>query len=259
MTQVEAWSGRTIQSLSQSDAKVFPVPRRRKWNGLMRTLLTIIALMTILAASAGAGTIYEIRTGQLRAGSVVDIEDAVVTAVQANSFCVTELPAGPYTAIWVYMGTTPSVVSGDVVTLKGLVRDAFGRSELSLRWPQDAGVTVTGTGEVPDIQLTTTDIAADPEAWESALITITDGMIVQELLDRGQWRAISVETSLDVFFDDYFYDYATVDVGDCYNNAYGLYTWHDGGWVFKVLSAALTDCTVANEELSFGQVKAIYR
>lgn len=221
--------------------------------------LTVFALLIVLAVSASAGTIYDIRTGVLRTGDVVEIDGAIVTAVQNSSFCVTELPAGPYAAIWVYCGTTPTVVSGDKVDLKGLVRDAFGRSEINLRWPADAGVAVTGSAVVPDLQLTTAEIAADPEAWESALITITDGMIVQELLERGQWRATSVETSLDVVFDDYFYDFATVDQGDCYNNAFGLYTWHDGAWVFKVLSAALTDCTVRNEILSFGELKAIYR
>jgi len=224
----------------------------------MRSLI-VFMLLAVMAVSATAGTIFDIRTDSGRVGDVVEIEDAIVTAVQNNSFCVTELPAGPYTAIWIYLGSTPTVVMGDRVDLKGLVRDAFGRAEISLRWPADAGVTVTGQGPVPDIQLTTTDIMVDPEAWESALITITDGMIVQEMLPRGQWRAISVETSLDVIFDDYFFDFATVDLGDCYNNAFGLYTWHDGAWIFKMLSVALIDCTIANEHLTFGEMKAIYR
>ncbi len=222
-------------------------------------LFMIVGLLAVMAVSAMAGTIYDIRTGLLRIGDVVEIEDVVVTAVQSNSFCVTELPAGPYTSIWVYQGTTPSVDMGDRVTLKGHYRDVFGRSEINLRWPVDAGAIVTGIGAVPDIQLTTTEIMADPEAWESALITITDGMIVHEILSRGQWRSTSVETSLDVIFDDYFFDFATVDLGDCYNNAFGLYTWHDGAYVFKVLSVALTDCTIANENVSFGEMKAIYR
>jgi hypothetical protein len=224
----------------------------------MRSLIVVL-LLTVLAVSASAGTIFDIRTDSGRVGDVVEVEGAIVTAVQNNSFCVTELPAGLYTAIWVYQGSTPMVVSGDKVDLKGLVRDAFGRAEISLRWPGDAGVTVTGQGPVPDIQLTTTELMADPEAWESALITITDGMIVQELLPRGQWRATSVETSLDVIFDDYFFDFATVDLGDCYNNAFGLFSWYDGAWIFKVLSVALIDCTIANEQLTFGEMKAIYR
>ncbi len=225
---------------------------------MMRSLFVFV-LLTVLAVSATAGPIFDIRTQAGRVGDVVEIKDAIVTAVQNSSFCVTELPAGPYTAIWIYQGSTPTVVMGDKVNIKGLVRDAFGRAEISLCWPDGAGVLVTGQGPVPDIQLTTTGIMVDPEAWESALITITDGMIVQELLPRGQWRATSVETSIDVIFDDYFYDFATVDLGDCYNSAYGLYTWHDGARVFKVLSAALIDCTIANEHLTFGEMKAIYR
>ncbi|MBU0742471.1 hypothetical protein KKG45_06570 [bacterium] len=225
----------------------------------MKRFVTICGLSVLTAVSAAAGTIHDIRTGQVPRGTVVEVDGAVVTAVQNGSFSVTELPAGPYRAIWVFLGSEPAVSAGDVVDLKGFYRDNFGRDEINLLWPPDAGVVVTGSAPLPDIQLTTTEIAADPAAWVSAMITITDGMIVMEMQLRGQWRATSVETSLDVVFDDYFYDFATVGLGDCYNNGFGLYTWHDGAYVFKVLSVALIDCTIANEALSFGQLKVIYR
>ena len=225
----------------------------------MIRLVIICGLSVLLAVSAVAGTIHDIRTGLVPRGSVVEIDGAVVTAVQNNSFSVTELPGGPYMAIWIFLGSTPTVSVGDEVALKGFYRDNFGRDEINLLWPSDAGVTVTGNMPIPDIQLTTTEIMADPEAWVSAMITISDGMIVQEMLPKGQWRATSVENSLDVIFDDYFYDFATVELGDCYNYGFGLYTRHDGAYVFKVLTVALTDCTIANERLSFGQMKVIYR
>ena len=221
--------------------------------------MIISVLLVLLAGSAVAGTIHDIRTGLEPRGSVVVVDGAVVTAVQNSSFSVTELPAGPYTSIWIYLGSTPTVSAGDVVDLKGFYRDNFGRDEINLLWPYDADVTVTGNAPIPDIPLTTTEIIADPEAWMSALITISDGMIVQEMLPHGQWRATSVETGLDVVFDDYFYDFATVELGDCYNNGFGLFTWHAGAYVFKVLSVALIDCTIANETLSFGEMKTIYR
>ncbi len=225
----------------------------------MTRIAIILSLSILLAVSAAAGTIHDIRTGLVPRGSLVEVEGALVTTVQGNSFTVTELPAGPYTGIWVYLGSAPSVNAGDVVNIRGFYRDNFGRDEINMRWPSDAGATVTGSAPLPDIQLTTSQIVADPQAWVSSLITITDGVIVMEMLPRGQWRGTSVETSLDVVFDDYFFDYATVDLGDCYNNAHGLFTWHDGAYVFKVLSVALTDCTIANESLSFGQVKVLYR
>lgn len=220
----------------------------------------IVALLFLgLAASAQGGTIHDIRTGVIPAGTVVEITGAVVTAVQAQSFTCTEIPAGPYTAIWVYVGDAPALAAGDVVDIKGLVRDYNDRSEVNLLYPSDATYTKTGTAPVPDIQLTTTQLTADPEAWESHVLTVTDGLIVQELLPDGMWSAISYETGILMIFDDYFFDYATVSVGDCYNNAYGEYQWYHSMWVLKVLSVAPTDCTVPTEPMSFGDVKAMYR
>jgi len=207
----------------------------------MKRTVCIGLLLVLTAVSAAAGTIHDIRTGLVPRGAVVEVADAIVTAVQNNSFTVSEMPAGPYRAIWVYVGATPDVSVGDLIDLRGFYRDNFGRDEINLRWPADAGVVVTGGAPLPNIALTSDELAADPEAWVSALITISDGMIVQEILERGQWRATSVETSLEITFDDYFFDVATVELGDCYNNGYGLFTWHDGGYVFKVLSVALTE------------------
>ncbi len=225
---------------------------------MLKSMIASLTLL-LLAAAAQAGVIHDVRTGLVAEGTTIVVSGAVVTAVQAKSFTVTELPAGPYAAIWVYEGTEPAVAVGDVVDIKGFYRDNNGRAELNLLYPADAGVTVTGSAPVPDLQLATTELMADPEAWESAVVTITDGMIVQELLSNGQWRAQSVETGLDVIFDDYFFDYHTVALGDCYNNAYGMFTWLLDKYVFKVMSVAMTDCTVANDEVSFGQIKALYR
>jgi len=224
----------------------------------MRNLMTVMMVLLIASVAMG-GTILDIREGRIAPGSVVEVTGAVVTAVQNNSFTVTELPAGPYTAIWVYEGVTPSISVGDVVDIKGLVRDNSGRCEINLLYPSDAGYTVTGITAVPEIFLTTLDLLADHEAWESHVVTITDGMIVQEILADGQWLAVSVETELPIVFDDYFYDYATVALGDCYNNAFGMVTWYREAWVFKVISTNNIDCTVGNDDLSFGALKGMFR
>lgn len=225
----------------------------------MKQLVIASLLVLCLVAVAQAGVINDIRTGVIPEGSVVQVSGAVVTAVQNSSFTMTELPAGPYTAIWVYVGAAPAVAIGDVVEVKGLTRNFYDRDEINLLYPGDAHAAITGSSPVPNFQLTTTQLQANPEAWESHVVTITDGLIVQELLPEGMWRADSVETGLSVIFDDYFYDYATVDLGDCYNNAYGMYQWFGGMWIFKVFTTADTDCTVANEDLSFGSLKALYR
>lgn len=222
-------------------------------------LLTVFVAVALLAGAAAAGTIHDIRTGVVPNGSIVEVTGAVVTAVQSNSFTVTEQPAGPFTAIWVYAGSTPTVAEGDVVDIKGLVRDNLGRAEINLLYPMDAGYTVTGTATLPMMYADTLMLQGNYEAYESHVLTITDGMIVQEVLEGGLWMASSVETQLPVVFDDYFYDFATVALGDCYNNAYGMITWHLGQWVFKVMATENVDCTVGNEDLSFSSVKSLFR
>ncbi len=222
--------------------------------------IAIVSIALLLAGAAAAGTIHDIRTGVIAEGTVVEVDGAVVTAVQAKSFTITELPAGPYTAIWVYQGAAPSVNVGDVVHVRGLARVTDQRGEISLLYPADAGVTVTGNAPVPDLQMTTTELLADPAAWESHVLTLTDGFIVQELMPAdGQWRVQSVETGLDLVFDDYFFDFASVALGDCYNNAYGMFTWFTGKYVFKVMETADTDCTVANDAVTFSHLKQLYR
>ena len=226
----------------------------------MQVRQTLACLMVIgIAMAASAGTIHDIRTGVLPVGAVVDVHGAVVTAVQNSSFTVTELPAGPYTAIWVYQGATPAVHVGDVVSIRGLVRDNSGRAEINLLYPMDAAAIVTSTTTPPEQFLTTTELAADYEAWESNVLTITDGMIVQDLMFGGFWLASSVETTLPVLFNDYFFDYATVALGDCYNNAFGMVTWYKSQWVFKVMSVEHVDCTVGNNAASFGDLKSMFR
>jgi primosomal replication protein N len=226
---------------------------------MMVRLIAVCLLVVSSATALHAGTIYDIRTGAISDGAVVEVDGLVVTAVQKSSFTVTELPAGPYTAIWVYQGSTPSVRVGDVVTVKGYVRDHAGRSEINMLYPSDAGAKSTDTTTPPALFVDTTDLLADSEAWESHVVTITDGMIVQEIQDGGFWLADSYETGLPILFDDYFYDYATVELGECYNNAYGMLTWYKDRRVFKVLSVAHVDCTVPNGEVGFGDLKAMFR
>ena len=226
---------------------------------MKKHVMAVCVLILVLSASAYAGTILDIRTGVIPTGSVVDLDGAVVTAVQNNSFTVTELPAGPYTAIWVYQGASPAVSVGDVVSIKGLVRDNAGRSEINLLYPSAAAATVTASTTPPELFVTSFELHQDFEAWESHVVTITDGMIVQELFFGGYWLAASVESQLPIMFDDYFFDYATVELGDCYNNAFGMVTWYKTQWVFKVISVEPVDCTVSNDDMSFGDVKDLFR
>jgi len=218
-------------------------------------------LLVLVAGAAQAGVLYDLNTGVYTELDVVDVTGAVVTAVRYNGFSCTELPAGPYTAVWVYTGGAPGVVEGDVVDLANATyKEYYELTELDL--PTNSGtVTVTGTATVPSLPMTLAAVQADNEAWESHVITITDGFAVSELLSYGNWNAISQDSGLVLLHDDYFFDESILAVGDCYQGVTGMYTYAYDAYTMEPLVDGLTivDCTVDGEDMSFGAVKALYR
>jgi hypothetical protein len=223
----------------------------------MKTMLTIALILA--ATAAQAGTIHDIRTGLVPVGTELTIIDAVVTAVMDNSIVVSEQATGPELAVWVYGGEAPTVSAGDVVTVSGTYLELNGRATISLLYPADAGVTVTGSAPVPVNHVTVFQLQDDPEGWETTLVNVTDGLIVQEILENGQWSVASYETGYMMVLDDYFHLFPAVRVAECYNNADGLFFFYGGAYVLKALHVEYVDCTVADEPLSFGAVKALYR
>ena len=227
--------------------------------------IALAGLILLFAASAGAGVIHDIQTGMVATGTLQTPCDVVVTAVTYNGIWVAEAPYGAYDGIWVYMGTEEPIdlVPGDVVCICGEYKEYFDLSEIDIVSAGLYGSVVkTGSMTVPNPSyVTAADLAADPEPWESCVITITDGMTVVDTgLGYNEWLAEALDGT-EVRFDDVFYDFSTVAEGDCYNNATGVYTYTYGD--FKLLpyenGIALTDCSVATEDLALSAVKALYR
>ncbi len=231
---------------------------------MTKRMLTLL-VVTLIAGSAMAQaldtTIYDIRTGLVPTGTEVNVSGAVVTAIRYNGFSCTELPAGPYTAIWVYTGTAPEVAIGDIVDIASAEYiEYYDLSELKMA-TFGGTVTVTGTTTPPVLEMTVADVQLDDEAWESHVLTLTDGFMVTEMLSYGQWNAQSVDSDLVMLFDDYFFDETVLFAGACYNGVVGMYTYNYGSYKLNPLVDGLTvvDCTIANDEVSFGQLKALYR
>jgi 5'-nucleotidase / UDP-sugar diphosphatase len=228
----------------------------------------IVALLVALSVSAVSAqsvstTIPDIRAGLVPANSQVDIlgGSAIVTVVRYNGFAATDLAAGPYSAIWVYTGGAPTVVAGDIIDIvNGEYKEYYDLSEIDMG--TFAGtVTVVGSGVVPALPMTLADVLLDPEAWESHVLTVTDGFTISALGSYGTWTADSYGTGLSLAFDDYFYDETGLLLGDCYLGVTGLYTYSFGAYTMNPLVDGLTvvDCTVGNEVMNFGELKSSYR
>ena len=231
-------------------------------NVVIVALLVVLTAGTVMAESIQT-TIPAIRTGQVAENSQVDVVggNAVVTAVRYNGFSCTDPTAAAYSAIWVYTSSIPTVAIGDVIDIvNGEYKEYYDLSEIDMT--TFAGtVTILSSGPVPCLAMSLANMLADPEAWESHVVTLTDGFTITAMLSYGQWEAEAYGTGLTLIHDDYFYDPALLAVGDCYMCVTGLYTYSFGAYVFNPLDCGLTvvDCTVGNDVMSFRDLKSDYR
>jgi len=229
----------------------------------MKALLTILAI--VMATAALAGPIQDIQTGVYPEGSQVTVNGAVVTGIRYNGFFMSEDPNAPYAGIWVYTGSAPTAVQGDLVDVMGIYKEYFDLSEIDV--PADstgfANVTGSHTGTLYPIDVTTADIAADGEPWESCFIRVTDGMqVVTAPTSYGEWFVESYEyPGVQLMFDDYWYDDTTVMIGDCYNWATGILYYGYGAFKLEPFEGGIchTDCVIPTETTTLDKVKSLYR
>ena len=134
---------------------------------------------------ADEASIYDIQTGAVDEGAWVLVQDVVVTSVTSSGFSIQDpaLADDPeYSGMYVYAGSTPSVVRGDVVAVEGEVGEYYDWTQL-----QTGEITVTtaagtadcaelsGDAAITPVELTTAEAAS--EGWEGVLVTITDATV----------------------------------------------------------------------------------
>ncbi len=222
--------------------------------------IAIALLLVIIATAAQAVTIEDMQTGLVVVDDLASVSGVVVVAVSNNSngFWIAEAPYGAYNGIYAY-GPNADVAVGDVLDIvDGQYTEYYDLSELKTF---DATITITGTMAVPTpLTITAAALVADMEPYEGCAVTVVDGMMVTEILSYGMWTADAMDGT-PILFDDYMFDDSTVVVGDCYNNVTGIIDYSYGDYKLHPLAdgVALTDCTVATDEVSFEGIKALYR
>ncbi len=224
----------------------------------MRKLL-LVALTLLVSTSAFAGVIYDLNTGVYAQGDLVTAS-GTITAVRYNGFSMTELPAGPYTGVWVYCGDASAFAIGDEVTITdGEYTEYYDLSEIIQT--DLALIAVTGNAPIAPMVMTVADAAVDYEPWESGFIIFTDGFWVTELLSYGEWSSRSYDSSINLINDDYFFDESGLEVEMCYDGVTGVMLYSYGQFKMNPLADGLVigDCVIANDDVSFGAVKALYR
>nr|MBC8425579.1 hypothetical protein [bacterium] len=223
------------------------------------------ALPGLGAAAAGPDPISAARPGVYPGGAGVVTADGTAPGARYNGCFAPEPVSGPYTGVWIYTGVDPAVAVGDLVDVKGLYEEYYDFTEVNVTTDVTGYLTYVGPhmGTLTAANVTVSMLNADPEPWESVFVQVTNGMVVTAVPNGyGEWMVESYEAPGQfMMMDDYWYDDTTVLLGDCYDCAVGIYMYAYG--VFRLQphedNICVVDCAVANESLSFGQVKALYR
>jgi len=226
----------------------------------MKTMTLSIILLSFTTGVASAGMIADIRAGEVPDGTVVSISGAVVTAVLETSLTVSEPAGGPARALWVLCDGPPAAVAGDVVDLHGTYLEHNGRATLSLWSPAEASLTVVGRAEVPVSEVDAAVLAADPEAWESVLVRVTEELTPQGSRENGDWLTVGRLTGAGLDLDDYFGALPPQPpLGECLADARGVYFCYQDAHVLKALDLEVVTCALADEARGFSALKTMFR
>lgn len=221
--------------------------------------LVIVSLIVMLAAAAQAGVISDLQQGVYEEGAPIEVIGATVVDVTGSGAFITELPVGPYSGVWVYVGDH-TMLPGDIVNVQGVYEEYYDLTEINA---SDGAYEVTSSGAVPaPYSLTAAELNADPEAFESVAICITDRFIITEVADYGEWFAQSTESDEIVMFDDFWFEQPLPEqVGLCFEGACGVLNYSFSAFKLEVFADGIVeigDCTVATEATTLTEIKALF-
>lgn len=231
--------------------------------------LALAILLTMIAFGAQAGTIYDLEVGGVYAeGDYVEVICGVVTASATYGCAVAEAPFGVGNSTWVYLGSGHIAQVGDIVNVYGVYAEYYDLTEIDVGHYTGADpaayFNVVGTCvEMPaPIYVTAAEIMAAPEHYESCIVWITDGFIVDALPSSyGEWTAQSHEDGTSINFDDYWYDESVLDAGVCADWAIGMWTYSYSAFKLEPFADGfpVVNCVVDSQSETWGGVKSLYR
>ncbi|AIU70560.1 hypothetical protein TEU_09575 [Thermococcus eurythermalis] len=181
----------------------------RRWGLALIVLLVLGTLPTAMLPLASAAVQYvsihdiqytEDPSGDSPYNGQLVMTSGVVTAVTSKGFFI-QNGTGPWSGIYVYLGTSPSVNQGDLILVTGTVEEHYGLTQIKAA-PED--VDVTGTADIPEpVVLQTGDVSQ--EQWESVLVKVENVVVTNPDLGHGEWEIDDGSGSARV--DDLMYRY----------------------------------------------------
>lgn len=168
-------------------------------------------------AEPTVSTIYEIQQGDVAADTVVDLEGVVATTpltqvygskCDKQGFWIQDPAGGEYSGIFVmfYIDSLPgfSVTAGDVINLRGLLKEYYDLTSLILQ--DESNYTVVSSGAVPAPVVIADACNFDEEPYEGVLVQM-QGLTVSQTIDELGYGQFEVNSCLVV--DSAFFEYTT--------------------------------------------------
>ena len=185
----------------------------KKWSLFLIVVLLLslvpVASMGVVSAAIPYVSIHDIQyttdpSGDSPYKGQTVVTRGVVTAVASKGFFI-QNGTGAWDGIYVYLGSSPGVNVGDLVEVKGYVKEYYGLTELSVNPSYGDYVSVLGTASVPDpVVLSTGDVSQ--EQWEGVLIKVEEVEVTDPNLGYGEWQVDDGSGSLRI--DDLMYPYS---------------------------------------------------
>lgn len=223
----------------------------------------LTCLFLLLATPILAGPIIDLQTGGYTEGDEVIVPNAVVTGVGLNGLFICEDPNGPFAGVWVYTGFAPAVATGDLVAVKGLYLEYYDFSEIDVASDATGYINYLGVynNDVVAIDVTIADLVYNTELYEGCFVRVLDNItVISAPNSYGEWE-VQGSSGEVLIMDDYWYDTSTIIVGDSYSQAVGCMTYSFGDFKLEPFENGLgfQEDPVATDEVSFGQIKSLYR
>lgn len=199
-------------------------------------------------ATGGDETVFDIQSGVVAPGSVVQVDGVVVTGIAGGyALFVAEPAGGPQSGIWVYVGDGASAFSrGDLVDIVAMVLEYDGPNgdwggsitELDVGVdPSLYSVTAAGAGSKPAASVVDAATFADPvaiESYEGCLVELQNVAVVTPDMSFGEW-----EVTGGILIDDILMDRPEdLAVGQSFSSITGVLHFNYGNFKIEPRDAA---------------------
>ena len=194
-------------------------------------------------AAGQASTIYEVQKGEVPEGTIVQIDNVVVTSpvlYDKGAVFVQHPEGGEYSGIYLYMYSevvdAHDLQPGDVINLRGEYTEFYDMSEITVRGIAD--IEKVSSGEVPSPAVVNpADVATGgplSENYESVLVRVENVECTNPDLGHGEFQVAQSLTVTDFFMGD-----VQPKIGDHFDSITGplIYGFEE----FKVAPRTLDD------------------